>query len=526
MASAKDKRAGRVWWCEEQKSERRAEALGWTSFCLETLQRPLVPTHLRAIRCESLLSTFPTRNKVRILHGEPKIPKSTRAQALRGCAARVRIFGSSHNHESHGCSRIQGMRTRCSKWAMEVLAEITLEEHEVCCRGGEIIPCDTFSCGDVLSNSGKNKELCHVFSLVQTLCPARSHANPSDLTLLPRSQVRHVDHILSNHVLVSWWMCHRVICNSSACRASVPNLFRWGRAKRRWSAAKRLFGDVHVCMKSRRSFALHRCSRVIVESMNPRLSWLVVTAPLRSSEKQESSESSHVADLVCPPHVEFRKSQGTREEILARTLDISGSRRWKRSGMELFLTLLKEKWDSAAAQMVQRFKDTGHPGYKSISALSRGIFFLRHHTLQCGCCKHRALIPLSIYGAVSKWCKQFCLTVEERELQRPLARSETFCIFSKTSIWKQLAENIQDFESLSDTIRFTRVCEDAVFYASGFSWYELQNQTWRGRRFWRSRPSTPRIHTDLLEQAQNPESLQQFLEEQPLGQSLKSQHGL
>ena len=43
--------------------------------------------------------------------------------------------------------------------------------------------------------------------------------------------------------------------------------------------------------------------------------------------------------------------------------------------MELFLTLLKEKWDSAAAQMVQRFKDTGHPVYKSISALSRGIFF-------------------------------------------------------------------------------------------------------------------------------------------------------
>ena len=31
------------------------------------------------------------------------------------------------------------------------------------------------------------------------------------------------------------------------------------------------------------------------------------------------------------------------------------------------------KWDSTADQMVERFKDTGHPVFKSISALSRGI---------------------------------------------------------------------------------------------------------------------------------------------------------
>ena len=32
--------------------------------------------------------------------------------AVRGCAARVWICGTSQNHESHGCSRIQGMRAR------------------------------------------------------------------------------------------------------------------------------------------------------------------------------------------------------------------------------------------------------------------------------------------------------------------------------------------------------------------------------------------------------------------------------
>ena len=55
------------------------------------------------------------------------------------------------------------------------------------------------------------------------------------------------------------------------------------------------------------------------------------------------------------------------------------------------------KCDSTATQMVEQFKDTGHPVFKSISALSRRIpkkeGWQRHNTLQCGCCEHRALIP-------------------------------------------------------------------------------------------------------------------------------------
>ena len=99
----------------------------------------LLPRNSATSTCsKSLLSTFPTRNKVRSLHRHPRMQKSARAEAVRSCAARVRIFGSSHNHESHGCSRIQGMR------AMEAVAEITLERHEVCCRGSEIIPATRF----------------------------------------------------------------------------------------------------------------------------------------------------------------------------------------------------------------------------------------------------------------------------------------------------------------------------------------------------------------------------------------------
>ena len=32
----------------------------------------------------------------------------------------------------------------------------------------------------------------------------------------------------------------------------------------------------------------------------------------------------------------------------------------------------EEQWDSTATQMVERFKETNHPVFKSISALSRG----------------------------------------------------------------------------------------------------------------------------------------------------------
>ena len=48
------------------------------------------------------------------------------AQAVRSWAARVRIFCTSKNDESQGCSRIQGMRARWSKLATAALAEVTL----------------------------------------------------------------------------------------------------------------------------------------------------------------------------------------------------------------------------------------------------------------------------------------------------------------------------------------------------------------------------------------------------------------
>ena len=89
------------------------------------------------------------------------------------------------------------------------------------------------------------------------------------------------------------------------------------------------------------------------------------------------------------------KSRSTRKDSRIDT-GRSSLLEMKRSGKELFLKHLK-KMDSTATQMEERFHDTGHSVFKSISALSCGNSekeeWQRHHTLQCGCFEHRALIP-------------------------------------------------------------------------------------------------------------------------------------
>ena len=62
------------------------------------------------------------------------------------------------------------------------------------------------------------------------------------------------------------------------------------------------------------------------------------------------------------------KSQDVREEILAGTLDVP--RPWRRKEGNY---KPEGKWNSIASQMVQRYKETGHPVFTSASALSRGI---------------------------------------------------------------------------------------------------------------------------------------------------------
>ena len=77
--------------------------------------------------------------------------------------------------------------------------------------------------------------------------------------------------------------------------------------------------------------------------------------------------------------------------------------------------------------MVERFKGTGHPVFKSISALSRGNlrrmmnrdskhFNTDALNKELVCRTLHSANQLSIHGAVSNWCEEFGLKPNERKL--------------------------------------------------------------------------------------------------------------
>ena len=74
-----------------------------------------------------------------------------------------------------------------------------------------------------------------------------------------------------------------------------------------------------------------------------------------------------------------------------------------------------------------------------------------------------------------------------------ITRSETFGIFSRTCIWKQFAGK---HSGLRITVRDNSThngLRTRIVLAQGISWYELQNSTWRGRRFWADHFIMPRV---------------------------------
>ena len=151
------------------------------------------------------------------------------------------------------------------------------------------------------------------------------------------------------------------------------------------------------------------------------------------------------------------------------------------------------KWDSTAAQMVERFKETAHPVFKSTSALSRGILRRKNNrdTIHFNAdvsdtevffrTSHSAN-QLSIFGAVSSWCEVFGQRPHEKE-----PTSEVFVAKENEQRLKnvnpqevnslvqtprsgdpasgnRLRECLQTFETLEESIHFTKVCEDASFW--------------------------------------------------------------
>ena len=204
-----------------------------------------------------------------------------------------------------------------------------------------------------------------------------------------------------------------------------------------------------------------------------------------------------------------KKSRNTLEEILAGTQDVHRS--WRlRKWYGTFSYTLEGKRDSTATQMVERFKDTCHPVFKSISALSCGILkkkeWQRHQHFNADASNTDLLFRIihSVRIGVNNSVSQ-----EERGWERPVGKKESVTKVVLTSGKSQevklvvslqkwfleavCGKSIQDSESLSETIRLTRVSK-AHRSGTGYRLYELQYQTWQGLRFWRSHPSLSRRH--------------------------------
>ena len=178
---------------------------------------------------------------------------------------------------------------------------------------------------------------------------------------------------------------------------------------------------------------------------------------------------------------------------------------------------------------IQRYRSSSIQEHQSFESWnSEKEEWQRYHALQCDASNTElySVNQLSIYGAVANWCEQFGLTEEEKGKERPkesvtkrcivkceFLRSKTFGITSKASIWKQFATKHSGLPIADRDNSIHKVCELALFLARGICWDELQNSTWRGRRFWADH-STMQGISRFLEWTHNLEPLQQFLEEQ------------
>ena len=140
--------------------------------------------------------------------------------------------------------------------------------------------------------------------------------------------------------------------------------------------------------------------------------------------------------------------------------------------------------------MVERFKDTGHPLFKSISALSRELLKKKNRdTIHFNADASNTDLwfriihsanQLSIYGAVSNWCEQFGLTEEGKGQVNPLGKKESVTKGVLRSVKNLLVSSprLASGSSLWENISSIHTgMRRRNFRASGFSWYELQNQT-------------------------------------------------
>ena len=183
---------------------------------------------------------------------------------------------------------------------------------------------------------------------------------------------------------------------------------------------------------------------------------------------------------------------------------------------EILVPSQRRIWDSTADQTVQRFKETGYPVLKSINALTRGILNRRtvkkaYNSLKIrrtqSSCSNQFILWISwvfteqwrIRVNNSAWQRKKNgrdgLSAKKKILTSVSSRKRQLLVSPpKKASGNSLHENILSFETLSDRIQFSKLCENAwlkhrVTREDGWT------STWRGGRIWVTCSVKSGVHT-------------------------------
>ena len=272
--------------------------------------------------------------------------------------------------------------------------------------------------------------------------------------------------------------------------------------------------------------------RIIFTSMFTDIDWT------RNGNDENCISDSEIVKMYAK-----RFSQGHRTFLrLGDEKKRYGNRNYKPEG----------KWNSVASQMVQTIQGNRSSSLYKCQCFeswsSENAERKRNHTLQCGCFKHKTIVPNHSFCKSAQclrssrelvWAIRFNNGREgtrtnsrKRRIREPrntkervFTRNELTCLvsFPRSEIvsGNRLRENIQDFGSI--TVRDCSVHKGSrtrIVLVPGIGWYELQDQTWRGGRFWRN-PFYFSENTHVFEQTHYPELSPQFLGGTIIGQVIE-----
>ena len=197
-----------------------------------------------------------------------------------------------------------------------------------------------------------------------------------------------------------------------------------------------------------------------------------------------------------------------KNEILKRTLDVPRS--WRRKEVGTLPLTPEGKWESTATRIVERFKETGHPVFKKLSALSRGILKKIKETPYTSMPIHRT--PNSCSDSIFLWissvfteqsqagCVEFGQWPNEKEptseqlLKNVKPEEVNSLVQTPRSDDPAAGNRLRESLQRRNKFNFPKVCEDASFFER-VSIVTLQNRCRCRWLFWRSISSMQRVCT-------------------------------